>query len=38
MRARISGYDVRLEGIADMQKYFSLVGTHNPKHLKRYRT
>ncbi len=38
MRARISGYDVRLDSIADMQKYFLLVGTHNPKHLKRYRT
>lgn len=38
MRARISGYDVRLDSILDMQKYFSLVGTHNPKHLKRYRS
>lgn len=36
MRARIAGYDVRLDSITDMQKYFSLVGTHNPKHLKRY--
>lgn len=37
MRARIAGYDVRLDSVADMQKYFALVGAHNPKHLKRYR-
>lgn len=36
MRARISGYDVRLDSIADMKKYFALVGSSNPKHLKRY--
>ena len=37
MHVRIAGYDVRLDSIADMQKYFALIGTHNPKHLKRYR-
>lgn len=36
MRPRISGYDVRLESIEDMKKYFSVIGSHNPKHLKRY--
>ena len=36
MRARISGYDVRLDSIANMKKYFSLIGSSNPKHLKRY--
>lgn len=36
MRARVSGYDVRLDSIADVQKYFSIIGSHNPKHLKRY--
>ncbi len=36
--ARISrnGKEVRLDSIADMKRYFSLIGTHNPKHLKRY--
>lgn len=36
MRARIADYDVRLDSIADMQKYVSLIGSSNPKHLKRY--
>jgi len=27
--------DVRLDSIADMRKYFQIVGSHNPKHLKR---
>jgi hypothetical protein len=27
---------VRLDSIEDMIKYFSIVGSHNPKHLKRY--
>src|SRR3989338_6942680 len=36
MSPHLSGYDVRLDSIADMQKYFSFVGSHNPKHLKRY--
>lgn len=29
--------DVRLDSAADMEQYFRLVGTHNPKHLRRYR-
>ena len=28
--------DVRLDNVKDMQKYFQSVGSHNPKHLKRY--
>ncbi len=36
MSPRFSGYDVRLDSISDMKKYFSLVGSSNPKHLKRY--
>ena len=31
-----TSYNVRLDSIADMKKYFSKVGSHNPKHLKRY--
>ena len=32
-----SGYDVRIDSREDMEKYFQIVGSHNPKHLKRYR-
>lgn len=28
--------DVRLDSIADLKKYFQVIGSHNPKHLKRY--
>ncbi len=28
--------DVRLDSIKDMQKYFQLIGSHNPKHLNKY--
>jgi len=30
------GVDVRLDSIADMRRYFIIVGSHNPKHLKHY--
>ena len=33
---RLNGKDVRLNRIEDMRRYFSLVSTHNPKHLRRY--
>jgi hypothetical protein len=33
---RIAKTDVRLDRIEDMKLYFSMVGTHNPKHLRRY--
>lgn len=36
LRARIAGYDVRLDGVADVKKYFMIIGSNNPKHLKRY--
>lgn len=36
IRARISGHDVCIDSIADMKKYFALVGSSNMKHLKRY--
>jgi hypothetical protein len=29
-------YDVRIEAVADVRRYFDLVGSNNPKHLKRY--
>lgn len=34
--SRIAGEDVRLDRVADMSRYFKLVGSHNPKHLRRY--
>ncbi len=39
LRPRLNGQrDIRLESVADVQKYFSLFSSHNPKHLKRYST
>ncbi len=32
-----NGYDIRIEAKEDVHKYFQLIGTNNPKHLKRYR-
>lgn len=29
------GYEVRLESRSDVQKYFKIIGSHNPKHLKK---
>ena len=31
------GRDVRLDSIEDMKKYFNIINSHNPKHLKRYK-
>lgn len=31
-------YDIRIEAVADVKKYFDLIGSSNPKHLKRYLT
>ncbi len=31
-----NGRDVRIDNISDVKQYFSMVGSHNPKHLKRY--
>ena len=36
MHPRLDGYNVRLASISDVKKYFSVVSSHNPKHLKRY--
>lgn len=36
MRPRLDGYNVRLESVSDVKKYFSIVGSNNPKHLIRY--
>lgn len=33
---RISDKDVRLDRVEDIQRYFSIIGSHNPKHLRRY--
>jgi len=37
IKSRLSrGIEVRIDSINDMQKYFRIVSSHNPKHLKRY--
>jgi len=37
LHARIAGNkDVRLDSIESMKSYFTVIGSHNPKHLKRY--
>lgn len=33
---RMTSADVRLERVDDVARYFSLIGSHNPKHLRRY--
>ena len=33
---RMTDKDVRLDRAEDMKRYFSSVGSHNPKHLRRY--
>ena len=36
LKPRLAGkYDVRLECRSDVARYFEMVGSHNPKHLKR---
>ena len=32
-----NNFDIRIEAKNDVEKYFNLVDSHNPKHLKRYR-
>jgi hypothetical protein len=34
--ATCSGTNVRVDAISDVKRYMAVVGTHNPKHLKRY--
>lgn len=37
LHPRLAGNrDVRLDSQEDMRKYFAVIGSHNPKHLKRY--
>jgi hypothetical protein len=39
IKSRIgSNFDVRIDSQADMKSYFDQVGSHNPKHLKRFAT
>lgn len=33
---RMTGKDVRLDRAGDMKRYLSSIGSHNPKHLRRY--
>ena len=38
IRVRLdNGYDARIDSKEHMEKYFQIVGSHNPKHLKRYK-
>lgn len=38
LRPRLTqGQDVRLDSKSDIARYFKIINTHNPKHLKRYR-
>lgn len=34
---RINAKDVRLDRVEDVKRYFTLVGSHNPKHLRRFK-
>jgi hypothetical protein len=34
--AGISGRNVRIDSVASTERYFKLIGSHNPKHLKRW--
>ncbi|MFH1967859.1 MAG: hypothetical protein ABIJ84_00545 [bacterium] len=36
LNPRLVGKDVRFDGIEEIKKYFNIIGSHNPKHLKRY--
>ncbi len=38
LHSRMTGTDVRLDRVEDMKQYFSKVGSHNPKHLIRYKS
>jgi intein/homing endonuclease len=34
---RMTNKDVRLDRAEDMRRYFAYIGSHNPKHLRRYK-
>jgi hypothetical protein len=36
LHSKLRARDVRLESITDMERYFSIISSHNPKHLRRY--
>lgn len=36
LHPRIAGSNVRLDRTEDMKRYFLIIGSHNPKHLRRY--
>lgn len=36
LHPRMTGTGVRLDRVEDMKQYFSNIGSHNPKHLRRY--
>ncbi|RJQ34091.1 hypothetical protein C4568_03030 [Candidatus Parcubacteria bacterium] len=37
LHPRVTLYDVWLDRKTDVKRYFEVIGSHNPKHLKRYR-
>ncbi len=36
IKARYAGSDIRIDSIEAVSKYMKIIGSHNPKHLKRY--
>jgi len=38
LNSKLRTKDIRLESVADMKRYFFMVGSHNPKHLRRYKS
>jgi hypothetical protein len=38
IKSRITknGYDVRIDAQRDVEKYFDIVGSHNPKHVMKF--
>ncbi len=38
LKSRIaqSGRDVRIDSVSELKKYFQIINSHNPKHIKRY--
>lgn len=38
LNSKLRTLDVRLESVADMKRYFLIVGSHNQKHLRRYKS
>lgn len=36
IHSKLRERDIRVESVTDMKQYFSIIGSHNPKHLRRY--